>query len=331
MIERRKQLKQFVKCGVFSDTFNDTEEILSRFEKLSNNRNVIKITYGETYDQYGLTIDSLKYYLILAILQDLLNKAESSLIIGDIASLRNIKDVKKEQIVKSQIKNNCSLIKEFIRKNELNINITLMSELFDNEDFNDNLKLVTKKYNESSAIRKRFEQIVLKNKLKQEYEKEFLYSREEIALIMDYQVKIGPPREQKYDNLANDINQDSCKLLGLYLKPTYPLGMNFDYFIQNEEIEKYGVTPYKAGSNRLQNRRLVIGEVDRESLKDLLKDTFVPKTSGLPDPLKDLFIILDLLKRYKEKDYDFPDYEMIEVNVEEILELINKYLQELYG
>ena len=45
------------KC-LISRTGVDVEEIIEKFI-----RKKIKIIYGETYDEYGMTIDSLKYYL----------------------------------------------------------------------------------------------------------------------------------------------------------------------------------------------------------------------------------------------------------------------------
>lgn len=177
-----------------------------------------------------------------------------------------------------------------------------------------------------------FKNIVLKNRLKQEEDKEILYSREEVALIIDYNIKIGPPRETKYDEIANMILSAEGKqeLLSLYVSPSYPLGKSFDYYINNPEIEKYGLTPYKAGSNRLQEYRLVFGKVSRYNLEKMIKNSFVPFFDYLPNSVKDLYIVIDLIKRIIEQDYDFESYADINVLQEDILSMIDKFLPELY-
>src|SRR5438552_7029389 len=53
----------------------------------------IKLVYGETYDAFGLTLDSLKYYFFLALLQESLQAngvdASATIIVGDLHSIKN--------------------------------------------------------------------------------------------------------------------------------------------------------------------------------------------------------------------------------------------------
>lgn len=323
-----KHLKQFIYSGIFSDIENNLAELYDHLERQSILNKTIKIIYGETYDQFGLTIDSLKFYLILHILHSLIGKNSTcDLIIGDIASYRNkMSKEKKEEITKA-IKNNISLIKKIIRNFGLNIHPQFMSIVFQKQEFDDKFKQITRLYTEDKSVRKIFERTVLENRLKQETKMNFLYAREEVALIVNYDLKVGPPREKFYDEIASKYSQNQNKTFkGIYTNPTYPLGINFDFFITNPEIEKYGITPYKAGSNKLQINRIIMQNIDKKALHTIIENTFLPEESTLPNPLMDLYIIADLARRISISDYDFPIYSSIGIDKKEILPLLDKYI-----
>ncbi|KKW30120.1 MAG: hypothetical protein UY74_C0051G0008, partial [Candidatus Kaiserbacteria bacterium GW2011_GWC2_52_8b] len=77
-----------------------------------------------------------------------------------------------------------------------------------------------------------------------------------------------------------------------YLRPTYPLGVNFDYFINHPEIEKYGLTPYKAGSNKMQDQRIIIGKTSAQNIRDLIEKSYIPRDILLANPILDLACIV---------------------------------------
>lgn len=325
---KNKHLKQFINSGIFSDVENNLAELYDHLERQSLLNEAIRIIYGETYDQFGLTIDSLKYYFILHILHSLIGKNSTcDLIIGDIASYRNKMSNEKEEKITKAIKNNINLINKIIRNFELNIHPQLMSIVFQKEEFNSKFQQITKLYTENKAIRKIFERTVLENRLKQETKMNFLYAREEVALIANYDLKVGPPREKFYDEVASKYSQNQNQAFkGIYTNPTYPLGINFDFFITNPKIEKYGITPYKAGSNKLQNNRIIIQNIDKKALHTIIENTYLPEDSTLPNPLMDLYIIADLTRRISISDYDFPIYSSIDINKKDILPLLDKYI-----
>jgi hypothetical protein len=325
-----KQIKQFLESGIFSSSENNFGALATKLEKLAESKDPIKIVYGETYDQFGLTLDSLKYYFVLHIFHELINEnvSKCTIIIGDIASLRNQNSLESENAIKDEIKNNITIINSIIKKFDLNIEPVLMSQIFTESSFETNLQSVTAQYQQSGDIKNLFEKTVLENRLKQEQETDFLYSREEVAIIMNYDIKVGPPREKYYDQVASKVKSSLSKsdLQGIYVSPTYPLGFNFDYFICNPEIEKYGVTPYKAGSNKLQDHRIILKDIKPDIIKNLIDNSFLPKDPILPNPLLDLYIIADLAKRVIDKDYDFSNYTLKDFNKEELFPLLNKYL-----
>jgi hypothetical protein len=56
---------------------------------------------------------------------------------------------------------------------------------------------------------KKIEESVPESKIDIEKEKGFAYSFDEVATIIDLDFKIGPPREDLYDNIAREIAKRS--------------------------------------------------------------------------------------------------------------------------
>lgn len=81
--------------------------------------------------------------------------------------------------------------------------------------------------------------------------------------------------------------------------------MNYDFFINHPEIEDFGVTPYKAGSNRLQRNRIILKETTAKQIKGLIDNSYIPLFAELPNPVLDLFVIADLIKKIKVENYGF--------------------------
>ncbi|MBD3280587.1 hypothetical protein GF389_03630 [Candidatus Dojkabacteria bacterium] len=331
-METKHYIENFIESSIFSHEFNDFDQIQSLISKRLSKKNELKIVYGETYDEFGLTIDSLKYYFTLDILGKLLRSngmdVKAILIIGDVASTRNKAAVNKKVSIDSRIKENLSKIRKIIGAYNLDIQVRLMSELFESNKYKQNFENVTSICLESDQIKQILENTVLQNRIKQERESEFLYSREEIALITDYNIKIGPPRELNYDNVARIISRrlGLPELISLYLEPTYPLGLNFDYFISNPQIEKYGITPYKGGSNKLNDHRLFLENLDKKNIENLLDKSSVPSDPTLPNPVGDIYIIADLARRMLENDFEFVPHPTTQIDTKVILNLFDKYV-----
>ena len=91
----------------------------------------IRILYGETYDQYGITIDSLKYYFFLAILSNKLKglgiNSESVVLIADRASILNKSATDKVGLV-NEGKKRLEQCQSISQKYNLQIKFQLMSE-----------------------------------------------------------------------------------------------------------------------------------------------------------------------------------------------------------
>jgi hypothetical protein len=311
------------KCLVNEAGF-DVEEII---EKIYSKK-VIRIIYGETYDRYGTTIDSLKYYLFLSLLRKILEemgiKVESFMITGDLHSIKN-KTVKNKEDLLLDAKIRLNQINKIKSKLGLKFKSSLMSDIFETIEFRDRLKTVTKIFDKSGELKEMAKKTILRNRQSQEEKEGFGYTLEEVALIMNYDIKIGPPREIYYDQLAKKLGAGIC---GIYLRPTYPLGENFDYFINHPEIEEYGLTPYKAGSNKMQDKRIIIGKTSEQTIRELIETSYMPRDILLANPILDLASIITMSEQIEIEEMNGKIQELMN-NREEMVNRLLKLIKEI--
>ncbi len=314
-----KKLTQFITSDtLFKAVLPSVNELVNLLAKKKSKNKVVKIFYGETYDEFGLTIDSLKYYFILSLLHFFLEnkglKVESIIVQADIASLLNKSVQNKLTILLEQKQQRLDLINRIIEVYQFPIKMMLMSEIFETDRYKQNIELVnqfadTQKLN--SPFYENLKKTVLKNRLKQEYQAKFQYAKEAIATSMLFDIKIGPPREQFYDKAQHILaqNLDVSTLVGIYLKPTYPLGQNFAYFLTHQAIEEFGLTPYKAGSNKMNDFRVVLGQTTKKQLSDLINSSFESSRANVAHPVLDLFVIADMAGKLINKKIDLVTYD----------------------
>lgn len=303
----------------------DVEEII---EKIYS-RKVIKVVYGETYDQHGMTIDSLKYYLFLSLLHKALEgmgvEVESFVVIGDLHSIKN-KSVKNKEDLLLDAKIRLSQINKIKFKLGLKFRPLLMSDIFKNTEFRKRLETITNVFNKSERLKQIAKKTILVNCQSQEEKAGFEYTLEEVALIMNFDIKIGPPREVYYDQLVKELGANN--FCGIYLRPTYPLGVNFDFFINHLEIEKYGLTPYKAGSNKMQDKRIIIGKTSEQTIRELIETSYAPRDILLANPILDLASIIVMSEQVEIGKMDGKIKELMN-NREEMTNRLLKLIKEI--
>lgn len=269
----------------------------------------ISVMYGETYDRHGLTLDSLKYYFTVAAITNILRSSgahiDATILIGDIATCRNEQPENHDDLMAIGV-----ALAERVRAISgfygLNLEILLMSEYLNSAAFQERLARIRVAADEHPEIEDYVVQTVPANKVEIERAKGFAYAFEEIATIVEYDIKIGPPREQFYDDPARLIARSLGRppLLSVYLHPTYPLGLGVDFFFANDEIERYGVTPYKANSKKLAAHRIVLGETPNERIDELIDTSFVGRKPGLPNPVLDLAVIGELARQLQGRELE---------------------------
>jgi hypothetical protein len=280
------------------------EEIIARAKSSGK---PIKVFYGETYDAYGNTIDSMKYYFFVADLAKSLEqegfRTDPIILIADAAACRNVSnDLQNRYMELGQSR------ADFVQKvNQVygtKLRIIKMSDYIHTNEFQEERDKVMRICKSDSELMKKVEKTVPESKLDIERKKGFMYSFDEITTILDLDFKIGPPREDLYDNIAREIAGKLNKKgpLSIYLTPTFPVGLNFDYYISHPGIEDHGITAYKAGSKRLQTNRILVGQTTSKIAKELINGSFISTNRELPNPILDIGIISEMARRKLEND-----------------------------
>lgn len=277
------------------------DKIRDRANSLNSSNEPIKLFYGETYDNYGHTIDSMKYYFFVSMLSQSLKregyKTNPIIVVADVAACRNVsKSLNVEYIELGEKR------AEFVHKVKeiynLDLNVIKMGDYLFSKEFQDKLEKIVSICKENPLFIEKIEKTVPESKIEIERKKGFAYSFDEIGTIIDLDVKVGPPREDLYDDVTRDIAkiQGKKELMSLFLTPTFPLGKNWAYFFAHEGIEEYGITAYKAGSKQLQDHRIIIGKTIIEEARCLLEKSFISKNPELPNPCLDIGIIAEMAK-----------------------------------
>jgi hypothetical protein len=264
----------------------------------------LMVMYGETYDPLGPTLDSLKYYFSVATIAKLLQHsgkpASGTILIADVATCRNEPDHRHDEIMEigKQRKDYLVALSDHFK---LGLNILLMSEYLFTPSFQDRLNRIRDEADRLHEVYEWVKQTVPPSKVEIEKTKGFAYAFEEIATIIEYDLKVGPPREKFYDEptrmIAKLVGFNS--LMSVYLHPTYPLGCGFDFFFANEEIEEYGVTAYKAGSKGLSEHRIILGDTSEDRLAALIDESFVGRKRQIPNPVLDLAVIAEMARQWQ--------------------------------
>lgn len=260
-----------------------------------------KLFYGETYDSYGNPIDSMKYYFFVSMLSRALKQegfeTNPSILIADVAACRNVpKNLNYTYMDLGEERSNfVQNVKDIYG---LDIRIVKMSDYVFTENFQERLREIIEICKSRPELMNKIEKTVPESKRDIERKKEFAYSFDEIGTVIDLDIKVGPPREDLYDDVARDVANIQGKKgpLSLFLTPTFPLGKNWAYFFANEGIEDHGITAYKAGSKQLHENRIIIGKTTASEAERLINSSFFPKYPQLPNPILDIGIIAEMAK-----------------------------------
>lgn len=302
-----QQLQRLLKIGgMVRGFYPNTSAVMDGIKARKKSNKPLTIFYGETYDLLGITVDSLRYYLFLSYLHRQLQEigivTESTVLIADTASTINASSGD-ATIILEEGKKRLRQVNEIIRVYHLPIKTELMSELFVKQNVQELIQTVQEIVAGSKEIQSMLQKTVLKNRIRQEDITSYKYGAEAIATSFLFDIKIGPPRERFYDEaaaiVATKLNKKGYR--SIYLTPTYPLGLDFVYFLMHPEIEEYGLTPYKAGSNKLEDHRIILGRTSLERVRELIDASFFPKQKGLPDPVGDLLVTARLAGFFLEK------------------------------
>ncbi|MGD9129322.1 MAG: hypothetical protein PVJ09_02450 [Candidatus Woesebacteria bacterium] len=277
-----------------------SDELLRRSQLV--NPEPLSLFYGETYDDKGNPIDSMKYYLFLSLLSEALRQegadAKPTILVADSAACRNVGQNLQERYMQLG-EERAKFIRRVNKIYDTGLRIVKMSEYIHSPEFLEERQRIIEICLANPELIALVEKTVPESKLDIEREKGFFYSFDEITTIIDLDLKVGPPREDLYDELARRIAHDRGQMgvMSLFLTPTFPLGMNWAYFFKNEGIEDHGITAYKAGSKGLQRNRVVVERSTSDYIQNLIRNSFISTNPNLPNPTLDIGIICEMAKR----------------------------------
>lgn len=272
-------------------------------------RNVdrMRLFYGETYDDKGATLDSMKYYFFVSELSEALRaegvNTDPVILVADVAACRNVSsDLGRDYMKLGEER--AGFVEAVNDIYGTRLRVVKMSDYIDSEEFRRERERIIQMCSSDPELMGAVERTVPESKVELEREKGFMYSFDEIATIVDLDVKVGPPREDLYDGVAREIAARMRKkqLMSLFLTPTFPLGKGWDYFFINEGIEDHGITAYKGGSKRLQAHRVLIGKTRLEYLAHLIDTSFISDNPDLPNPILDVGMISEMARKRLESD-----------------------------
>lgn len=298
-------LEQLLSTPKLTDQVPQPDEIRRRAKLVEPHS--IKLFYGETYDDKGHPIDSMKYYLFVSYLADTLRQegftVDPSILIADTAACRNVGE-KNEKYYMTLGEERYRFAERVNDVYRAGLRLVKMSHYINSPEFIEEREGVIQVCKTDPELMEAVEKTVPESKVEIERSKEFLYSFDEITTIMDLDVKVGPPREDLYDVVARRIarQRGQKELMSLFLTPTFPLGMNWAYFFSNEGIEDHGITAYKTGSKQLQRNRVAVGRSNPDYVRDLIRDSFISTNPALPNPVLDIGIICEMAKKRLEGD-----------------------------
>jgi len=277
------------------------DDIRDRANSLNSSNEPIKLFYGETYDNYGHTIDSMKHYFFVSLLSKSIKKegykTNPIIVVADVAACRNVSKSLNDEYIKLG-EERAGFVQKVNGIYNLELNIIKMSDYLFTREFQDKLEKIVSICKENPLLMEKIEKTVPESKIEIERKKGFAYSFDEIGTIIDLDVKVGPPREDLYDDVTKDIAkiQGKKELMSLFLTPTFPLGKNWAYFFAHDRIEEHGITAYKAGSKQLQDNRIIIGKTTLDEAEKLIEKSFISKKNYLPNPCLDIYLISEMAK-----------------------------------
>ena len=295
-------------------------ELAARIDKCKQENRPLKVLYGETFDELGNTIDSMKYYLFTSLLTKELKShygidVKSTVLIADLGVYRNYPN----QV--DELKKHAESRKEFAERVKdlygCEFEVKLLSEISATPEFKVRLDRAVELGRTDSTLMGMIKATVPEDRREASEKAGYIYSFEEIATILGIDIKIGPPREKLYDMTANAMlsHFNVAPLLPIYLAQTYPLGVSYESYI-NSPIKEYGLTAYKAGSGHMTKNRIIIGNTSNSEIERLIDNTEISTDQSKPNSVLDLMFIADLARQHIQKGS----------NMSAIKILTNKYM-----
>ncbi len=269
----------------------------------------MRIVYMESFDHSNALnpIDDIRYYMILGELKCILEKhgidVEAAVHIADIGVTYNIGsfDIYSS---KTTVKPHSSIAEA---ANARALFAHAVAETFgysyevilESSDINRDPDAFSSRLSAFRSVcygdRKAMEALaatVPPSKREQESATGYTYSLAQLALMHDWNLKLGPPRERYYDRAFNAISvaSGSRRILPIYGMPTYPFVRNSGIYEKYPDIRINGVVPYvldTSGNSGSRKFRITVGGMATERIESLIMKAYV-SPDGIVNPVLDI-------------------------------------------
>lgn len=220
----------------------------------------LNIMMGQTFDD-GQPVDLLKYGLFIMNLSDILRgqgvEVTARWLIAD-HFITEINQDKEVAVAQKQVQARVAYLEGINRAYGGGIGIVLSSQLSRSDEYQENLRILFAEGENNEAFQKEVLKAVPEDRRSQP--NAYRYPFEELATIqsMGTDIKIGPPYEKHYDEPAREIASliGFKRYMAIHLTRGFPFGNPGIPSNTAEEIEAFGILPYKKGSKGLGNYRI---------------------------------------------------------------------------
>lgn len=271
----------------------------------------VRILYGETVDGRN-AIDSLLYYFFISAVSKTTEKqygakVQTTLLIADSNEGLNNSDTLE---VARHALHRTNLAERVRERYGCSFDIVMQSQLKE-----ERLEEIVEHYARSPELREAFKKAT-PDKKREDPEGVVRYIAMQLCSMMNYDIKIGPPRESLYDNAASILFQlmNLPQQLNAYLCPIYPLGLRFGEYAGMLHPLEHGVLPYRTEGSFGANR-IIFGQTSEEEAKELIAKTELSKRTRRPNPLMPLALLGELARQHLAQKtggssgFTFIDYE----------------------
>ncbi len=276
---------------------NLVEKVLTSDEILgmATKKRKIRIMMGQTFDD-GQPIDMIKYGVFMMNLSDLLSKNGAKVNSNWLIADHFMTEINEDKIREEAERQARSRIDYLSRLNQIyggDIGFVLSSELCKTPEYNSNLELLKKRAKDDPEFRRVVLEAIPEDR--RDNPSAINYPLEELAVIesMGTDVKIGPKYEIKYDEPARKFASliGFKKFSAIHLRNGYPFGNPNIPKEKKEEIEEFGVLPYKKDSKGLGEFRIDPINDSNEKVIELIRSTTdIRALQGLIETYKLIFM-----------------------------------------
>ena len=292
---------------------------------LSHSKKECSMMMGQTFSQ-GQPLDMMKYALFMMDIQDFFAKKDTPLNSTWLIADHFMTDINKDKTfeeTKKQVKERISYLEKLNKVYNGNINFILSSKLSQLPEYQEHLKKLKKEASENPRFKAKVLEAIPEDR--RNNPNAINYPLEELATIatLKTNIKIGPTYEIFYDAPAREFAPmiGINPYIAIHLTNVFPLGNPTLTDALKNQIQKFGVLPYKLDSKGLTNYRIDPINDSPEKIERLITETQDQKA------LNNLTIISQLARSRIQADSNLAENQNRTSPQNFVLNIYKKYIQ----